>query len=127
MSRFKASNCAGSIGLLTLPQAMCPSLEGSFTMNLSFGDRPVWAPVLQTNGPSAASLPSSRRMACSYKFRSRQVPVDGTGSSHARLFETVRSPRLSNRHFRDPQGLAAGTVTAAGDTPGRPRPPVTPA
>ena len=38
---------------------------GSRTMNLSFGERPVWCPVRHTRGPSAARSPSWRRIACS--------------------------------------------------------------
>ena len=63
--RTRTSKCAASIGLLTLPHQMVPSLDGSFTVNLSFGDRPVCDPVRQTSGPSCASWPSCFRMACS--------------------------------------------------------------
>lgn len=39
MSLRSRSNWAGAIGLLTLPHQMLPSLEGSLTVNLSFGER----------------------------------------------------------------------------------------
>jgi len=50
-----------------VPQCTCRSLDGSRTTNLSFGDRPVCCPVLATSGPSAAKMPSPRRIASSYK------------------------------------------------------------
>ena len=59
MSRWSASNFASSTGRLTAPQCTCCSLAGSRTTNLSFGERPVCWPVLQTSGPSAARLPSA--------------------------------------------------------------------
>ena len=65
MRVFSASKAAASIGRLTLPHATCFSLEGSRTMNLSLGDRPVCCPVLQTSGPSDAMAPSWRRTASS--------------------------------------------------------------
>src|SRR5207237_361797 len=40
--------------------------DGSRTMNLSFGERPVCVPVPTTNGPSAAIRPSPSRTAASY-------------------------------------------------------------
>src|SRR4029077_1483272 len=44
---------------------MSPSVAGSLTTNLSFGDRPVCCPVSATIGPSAASTASPRRTAIS--------------------------------------------------------------
>src|SRR6476661_881221 len=55
------------MGWLTSPHQTFASLEGSRTMNLSFGERPVWVPVLTTSGPSAAIIPSPSRTAASYK------------------------------------------------------------
>src|SRR5262245_1065322 len=54
------------MGWLTSPHQMFASVEGSRTMNLSFGERPVCVPVLTTSGPSAAIIPSFSRAAASY-------------------------------------------------------------
>src|SRR6185436_2931706 len=67
MSLWSASNFDSSIGLFTGPQWTCLSLAASLTTNLSFGERPVWAPVRATSGPSAASEASPRASACSYR------------------------------------------------------------
>ena len=67
MSLWSASNFASSIGLFTAPQWTCLSLVASLTTNLSFGERPVCAPVRATSGPSAASDASPRASACSYR------------------------------------------------------------
>ena len=56
---------AGPIGRLTRPHQMWSRVVGSSTMNLSSGERPVWRPVRTTRGPSAAMMPSPRRMASS--------------------------------------------------------------
>jgi len=56
---------ASSIARFTLPQATCLSLDGSVTMNLSLGERPVNLPVLQTMGPSIEIAPSPRLTASS--------------------------------------------------------------
>src|SRR5688572_32197083 len=77
MSRRSTSNCAASIGLLTLPHHTCASLDGSLTTNLSFGERPVCAPVRQTSGPSCARMPSWRRMACSYNAAADRLKWTG--------------------------------------------------
>ena len=74
MSRWSSSNFASSTGRLTVPQCTCFSLAGSFTTNLSFGERPVCWPVLQTSGPSAARFPSPRRSA-------PRTALPGPGSS----------------------------------------------
>src|SRR3982751_627477 len=55
------------MGWLTSPHQMLASLEGSRTMNLSFGERPVCVPVRTTSGPSAAISPSPSRIAASYR------------------------------------------------------------
>src|SRR6476660_9081177 len=52
------------MGWLTLPQSTSPSVLGSFTRNLSLGERPVCGAVTPTKGPMSASWPSPRRMAC---------------------------------------------------------------
>jgi hypothetical protein len=62
----RPSKAWASIGRFTLPQATWAELDGSLTMNLSFGERPVCWPVLQTIGPSTEITPSLRRTACSY-------------------------------------------------------------
>ncbi len=80
--------------MLTLPQAMWPSLDGSLTTNLSLGDRPVCAPVRQTSGPSAASSPFFAADGVLVQRRRRQIPVHGAGGAHAVLFEPVRAPRV---------------------------------
>src|SRR5256885_1704720 len=54
------------MGRLTSPHQIFPSLDGSRTMNLSCGERPVCLPVRTTSGPSAATIPSPARMASSY-------------------------------------------------------------
>src|SRR6478735_5310825 len=54
------------MGLLTAPHQILSWLDGSSTMNLSSGDRPVCLPVRTTSGPSAAMRPSPWRMASSY-------------------------------------------------------------
>src|SRR4051812_33088858 len=54
------------MGRLTSPHQIFESLESSRTMNLSCGERPVCLPVRTTSGPSAATIPSPARMACSY-------------------------------------------------------------
>jgi hypothetical protein len=51
---------------LTSPHQTFASLDGSRTMNLSFGERPVCVPVRTTSGPSAAMTPSPSRIAASY-------------------------------------------------------------
>ena len=82
-----------SIGRFTLPQAMCASLDGSRTRNLSFGERPVWWPVRQTSGPSAAIAPSSRRTASSYS-----AAVD--------RFHFTRSVRIPSRSRPRPRSIS---------------------
>src|SRR5687767_4347157 len=77
MSRRSTSNCAASMGLLTLPHHTCASLDGSLTTNLSFGERPVCAPVRHTSGPSCASTPSCRLMACSYNAAADRLKWTG--------------------------------------------------
>ena len=62
-SPSSASKCSAEIGWLTLPQSTSRSVDGSRTMNLSFGERPVCGAVTATNGPMSASSPSPRRMA----------------------------------------------------------------
>src|SRR5688572_21122584 len=44
---------------------MSASLDGSLTVCLSFGVRPVYLPVRETSAPFAASWPSPLRIACS--------------------------------------------------------------
>src|SRR6476646_10423289 len=52
-------------GWLTEPHQILSLLDGSSTTNLSLGERPVYWPVLTTRGPSAPSIPSPLRIACS--------------------------------------------------------------
>src|SRR5438034_11014859 len=54
------------MGRLPLPQAILASLGVSRTINVSFGDRPVYCPVRHASSPSAAMSPSWRRTASSY-------------------------------------------------------------
>ena len=54
------------MGWLTSPHQTLASLEGSRTMNLSRGERPVWGAVSTTIGPSAAMAPSPAATARSY-------------------------------------------------------------
>src|SRR5258705_7269406 len=51
------------MGWLTLPQSTSFSDVGSFTTNLSLGERPVCGVVMATNGPISVNSPSSRRAA----------------------------------------------------------------
>ena len=62
------------------------SLDGSATMNLSFGERPVCLPVRTTSGPSAAIRPSPERMASSYSSAVEQVGPDGRGRGRRRAW-----------------------------------------
>src|SRR5579862_4351516 len=69
------------MGRLTAPQPIFASLDGSATMNLSSGERPVWRPVRTTSGPSAASRPSPARIASSYssaveRLARRTLPIE---------------------------------------------------
>ena len=57
-SSFNAAKCAGSIPTLVLPHQMLFSVSTSRTIYLSFAERPVCKPVLTTNGPSLAIIPS---------------------------------------------------------------------
>ena len=62
---WAASKCASEMRLLTGPHQMSPDDEGSSTMNLSLGERPVYSPVRVTKPPPSASSPSPRLSACS--------------------------------------------------------------
>ena len=60
-----ASNLSASKGRLTAPQSMSFSVEASFTIKRSAGERPVRLPVSTTRAPLSASLPSLRISAIS--------------------------------------------------------------
>ena len=55
---------AGSMGWLG-PHQMRSSEPGSFTVNLSLGERPVLGAVFTSSGPPSEMTPSPRRRACS--------------------------------------------------------------
>src|SRR6476646_3774127 len=63
-----ASHFSGSKGWFTSPQLTSSAVTGSFTVNLSFGVRPVYLPVYATSAPLSASSPSPRRTACSTRM-----------------------------------------------------------
>ena len=65
MSCLRRSNFAGSNGWFTLPHQIRPSVSGSFTTNLSLGERPVCGEVTTAKGPPLATTPSWRRIASS--------------------------------------------------------------
>jgi hypothetical protein len=71
---------------------MVPAVVASRTKNLSFGERPVWVPVMQTSGPPAAICPSLRRTASSYNadaLRLRAKWAPGTSASKERRMDSL--------------------------------------
>ena len=64
-SSFNAAKCAGSMATFVLPHQILFSVSASRTINLSFAERPVCAPVLTTSGPFLASVPSPLAKAAS--------------------------------------------------------------
>ncbi|MPN10765.1 hypothetical protein SDC9_158062 [bioreactor metagenome] len=58
---------SSSIGRFTSPQFIKPFILSCLTMNLSLGDLPVYFPVLTTNAPLSARVPSPLLTACSTK------------------------------------------------------------
>ena len=77
-----------------LPQCTFCSVEGSLTVNLSCGDRPVCCPVRATSGPSDARTASFRRIGNLVQNRRAQVPVDASGPNDAKGLETMRPLNL---------------------------------
>src|SRR6186997_219566 len=93
------------MGRLTAPHQILSRLDGSSTMNLSSGERPVCLPVRTTSGPSAAMRPSPWRMASSYS------------SAVDRLARTCR-PRAGD--FVGAVVAICGGLPGAGDHTDRP-------
>src|SRR6185295_13701142 len=85
-----------SNGRLTSPHQTSPSIDGSLTMNLSLGERPVCGRVSATRGPSAASTASPRATA---------ISTSRAGGRFQYAVPTSARPSLSN-----PERLTAGPL-----------------
>jgi len=76
MRARSASYFAASKGRFPFPHEIDPSLPGSLTKNRSFGERPVYSPVLTTSAPASVRCPSRRLKECSIRaegLRSHQI------------------------------------------------------
>ena len=65
MRARRASYFFASKGMLPFPQAIDPSVPSSLMKKRSFGDRPVYSPVLTTSAPASVRCPSRRLTECS--------------------------------------------------------------
>ena len=100
------------IGWLTSPHQTLSRLDGSSTMNLSLGERPVCLPVRTTSGPSAATRPSPARIASSYSSAiDRFARTDAAEGVRSR--SVVRSAAARGRSlWSSPWSRRAGSIPA---------------
>ena len=110
------------------PHQTRSSLPGSRTTNLSFGARPVWAPVETTMAPPRASSPSPAADRVLVERGHREVPPHGPrGLDAVRVEPDPAAPRrcrLVNRHLsppasRPPGPAPRGVGSASRRAPGR--------
>src|SRR3546814_590023 len=97
MRRRRCPKVSGVMGLLTGPHQTLSAVFPSRTTNLSFAERPVCSPVVQTSGPPAPIRPSPRSNAASYSASTPrfQCTVSGLVSpcfSSSLIFDTYRHP-----------------------------------
>src|SRR5579883_2127566 len=83
------AKCSWLIGWLFSPHQIFSAYLSWETIYLSFGERPVCAPVVAANAPLAASMPSLRARACS---------VSSAGDRFQLIFPRLTNP-YSSRAF----------------------------
>ena len=90
---------AGSIGWFAV-QSIWSATDGSFTVNLSFGERPVRLPVNAESAPRSVSTPSPRRTACSTQRGGGQVGEHAPGVPDAQPRRVERRDGVEDRFDR---------------------------